>query len=199
MLAVAGVSAAQEGGIFAAGSNHDDPPGASTPERTSLRATVAKDPETSAPADASFNPEDGENTSEPTVVTEPTVFTEPTWVAEPTVEETEEPTVVAPVEKTQTPGPNKIGKPENSGRAVGKPEHAGKPPDVGKPERPGGHPGKGKHAERGNGQERGRGGSQEKVTLCHKGKNTLTVGAPAQAAHLRHSDSPGACSDNGPT
>ena len=85
--------------------------------------------------------------------------------------------MVAPVEKTQTPGPNKIGKPENSGKGVGKPQHAGK----------------GKHAERGNEQELGRGGGQEKVTLCHKGKNTLTVGAPAQPAHLRHGDSPGAC------
>ena len=34
---------------------------------------------------------------------------------------------------------------------------------------------------------------QDKVTLCHKGKKTLTVGAPAQEAHLRHGDSPGAC------
>jgi hypothetical protein len=40
----------------------------------------------------------------------------------------------------------------------------------------------------------GRGGSggQDKVTLCHK-SNTLTVGAQAQAAHLRHGDSLGAC------
>jgi hypothetical protein len=35
-------------------------------------------------------------------------------------------------------------------------------------------------------------GSQDKVILCHKNK-TLTVGAPAQAAHLRHGDSVGAC------
>jgi Ca2+-binding RTX toxin-like protein len=32
-----------------------------------------------------------------------------------------------------------------------------------------------------------------KVTLCHKGKNTITVGAPAQAAHMRHGDETGAC------
>ena len=34
---------------------------------------------------------------------------------------------------------------------------------------------------------------QTKVTLCHKGKNTITVGAPAQAAHERHGDRLGAC------
>jgi hypothetical protein len=34
-------------------------------------------------------------------------------------------------------------------------------------------------------------GSQEKVPLCHKGNNTLTVGAPALAANLRHGDNLG--------
>lgn len=37
------------------------------------------------------------------------------------------------------------------------------------------------------------GGGQQKVTLCHKGKKTLTVGAPAQTAHLRHGDTKGPC------
>ena len=31
-------------------------------------------------------------------------------------------------------------------------------------------------------------GGQTKVTLCHKGKNTITVGAPAVKAHLAHGD-----------
>jgi hypothetical protein len=35
---------------------------------------------------------------------------------------------------------------------------------------------------------------QEKVVICHKGKKTLTVAAPAAEAHLRHGDSPGSCS-----
>ena len=39
-------------------------------------------------------------------------------------------------------------------------------------------------------------GRQQKVTLCHKDKVTISVGAPAQAAHLRHGDALGAC-DNG--
>lgn len=32
-----------------------------------------------------------------------------------------------------------------------------------------------------------------KVTLCHKGKKTITVGAPAAKAHLRHGDKLGRC------
>jgi hypothetical protein len=36
---------------------------------------------------------------------------------------------------------------------------------------------------------------QEKVTLCHNG-HTITVGAPALAAHLNHGDSPEACQED---
>jgi hypothetical protein len=50
--------------------------------------------------------------------------------------------------------------------------------------------GKGKGKGNGNGKGMGR----EKVTLCHKGKVTIRVGAPALRAHLRHGDQPGACS-----
>jgi hypothetical protein len=38
----------------------------------------------------------------------------------------------------------------------------------------------------------GGGLGQEKVTICHKG-HTITVGFPAQAAHLKHGDTDGAC------
>jgi Excalibur calcium-binding domain len=38
-----------------------------------------------------------------------------------------------------------------------------------------------------------RGAGQQKVTVCHKGKKTLTVGAPALAAHERHGDTKGSC------
>jgi len=50
--------------------------------------------------------------------------------------------------------------------------------------------------------EYGPGGHQygtQKVTLCHHTHSkkhpwvTITVGAPAEAAHLRHGDTPGAC------
>jgi len=34
---------------------------------------------------------------------------------------------------------------------------------------------------------------QTKVTICHKGKNTITVAEPAAAAHYAHGDAPGAC------
>jgi len=36
---------------------------------------------------------------------------------------------------------------------------------------------------------------KEKVTLCHKGKNTITVGVAAVKAHLRHGDTIGSCPD----
>jgi hypothetical protein len=181
LLAVAGVSAAQESGIFAAGSNSDGPPGSTTLERTSFGATVPEDPETSAPSGVSSKPEHGEDASEPTVV------------IEPTVEETEEPAVVAQVEEMRTPGSDNAGKSGNNGRGVGKPEHAGKPLNIGKPPGEPGHAGNGKSEEPRNEEEHGHGKGQQKITLCHKGKNTLAVGAPAQAAHLRHGDKLGAC------
>ena len=185
LLAVAGVSAAQESGIFADRPNSDDPPGSTTQERTSLEATVAEDTMTNALPGASSGPKGGENTSEPTVVTEPTIG------------ETEKPTRAAPGEKTLSPGSNNVGKPSNIGKGVGKPEHAGKAPNIGKPRDDNlGHPANGKPQGRGNDQEHGR-GSQQKVTLCHKSKNTLTVGAPALGAHRRHGDTQGACQTEG--
>ena len=181
LLAVAGVSAAQDSGIFAGGPNSDDLPGSTTQERTSFEATVAADTMKSALPGASSEPEGGEDASKPTVV------------AEPTVEEKEKPTAAAPSEQTLRPGSNNVGKPANSGRGVGKPALVGKAPNIGNPPDEVDHPANGKPEGRGNEVEHGRGGSQQKVTLCHKNKNTLTVGAQAQAAHLRHGDSLGAC------
>ena len=34
---------------------------------------------------------------------------------------------------------------------------------------------------------------KHKVTICHKGKKSITVGAPAAKAHLRHGDKLGRC------
>jgi len=34
---------------------------------------------------------------------------------------------------------------------------------------------------------------EDKVVLCHKGKKTLEVAAPAADAHLGHGDVPGPC------
>lgn len=45
-------------------------------------------------------------------------------------------------------------------------------------------------------EDRSEGGSVKggtKATLCHKGKNTISVGEPAETAHLRHGDTRGAC------
>ncbi len=175
LLAVAGVTAAQESGIIAGESNSDDPPGSTTLERTSFGTTVAEDTGTSALPSASSKPEVGVDTSEPTV------------------RGTEKPTVVAPVEETLPPGSNNVGKPGNSGGGVGKPVYAAKPLNRGGPRDDVGHPGNGTPEERREEEEHGRGGGQQKVTLCHKGKKTLTVGAPALAAHKRHGDNEGAC------
>jgi hypothetical protein len=94
--------------------------------------------------------------------------------SETTAGETEEATVVVPpVKETLTPGSNNVGKP---------PINKGKPSDDDV-----GHPGNSKA------EEHGRGGG-EKVTVCHKGKKTLSIGAPALAAHLGHGDWEGSCS-----
>ena len=191
LLAVAGVSVAKESGVFADGSNSSGPPlGSTTLERTSSGATVAEHPQTSAPAGASSKPENGENAPEATVVTEPTVEK---------THNTEEPTVDTPVVKERrAPGSNNFGKQGNGGRGIAnKPEHVGKAPNIGKPLPDVGQHGNGKPEERGNEAEHGRGGDQQKVTICHKDSNTLTVGAPALAAHLRHGDTQGPCQIEG--
>jgi hypothetical protein len=161
LLAVAGVAIAGSGG--------DDPTEPATLERTSFEPTVVEDLETTVPDSPSSKPESGEETADD--------VSEPTIIAEPTVEETEEPTVAEPVEVTPAPS-------SSVGKEHGRPEHAGKRPDGVEP------------GERGD-EEHRIGGGQEKVTLCHKGKNTLTVGAPAQEAHLSHGDSLGECGGNG--
>src|ERR671921_2396595 len=164
LLAVAGVSAAQDSGIFAGGPNSDDPQGLTTQERTSFEATMAEDTMQSALPGASSEPKVGEAASEPTVV------------SEPTVEESENPTAAAPGEQTLPHASNNFGKPANSGSGVGKPALVGRVPNIGKLPDEVGHPANGVPQERGTQVEQGRGGSQQKVTLCHKGKNTLTVG-----------------------
>src|SRR5215203_55000 len=185
LLAVAGVSAAQDSGIFAGGPNTEDPQGSTTQERTSFEATVAEETMKSTLPGASSEPKVGEDVSEPKVV------------SKPTVQETEKPTAAAPGEKTLPPSSNNFGKPADSGWGVGKPEHVGKVPNIGKsPGEVVGHPANGKPEGRGNEVEHGRGG-QQKVALCHKGKKTLTVGAPALAAHQRHGDTQGACETQG--
>jgi hypothetical protein len=42
-------------------------------------------------------------------------------------------------------------------------------------------------------EERSEAAGEPKVTLCHKGRKTLTVGASSRAAHLAHGDTVGSC------
>ncbi len=79
----------------------------------------------------------------------------------------------------------KAGKPEHAqgGKKYDKPRLAGKPPSKIRPAT-----GRPDHA-----GEKRFGGNPGKVTICHKNRVTISVGAPAKPAHLRHSDSLGAC------
>ena len=65
---------------------------------------------------------------------------------------------------------------------------AAPPPGKGKPA----NPGKSASAPAKQYSPPGKAYGKTKVTLCHKGK-TITVGAPAAKAHLRHGDKLGAC------
>jgi hypothetical protein len=181
LLAVAGVSVAQDGRIFAGGPNGSDAPESTTPERTFFEATGSEDTTTSPPPGASSDTEDQQNIPEPTVVNEPTVG------------EPERSTAAPARQETPTPGTNAVGNPGDGGRAVGKPEHAVKAADPAAGSAEIRQPGNGEPVEGGNEVEPGRGVDGQKATLCHKGDKTLTVGAPALAAHLRHSDTRGAC------
>jgi hypothetical protein len=119
--------------------------------------------------------------------------------------------------------PEDIGKPEHVGdvsgkgkpSSTGKPGSIGKPEELGKPERGDGPEGRGKLRSKGKPVDVGKGEStrrpigatkakgdsqrtddgrgQKKITLCHKGKHTITVGAPAKGAHLHHGDNLGDC------
>jgi hypothetical protein len=184
MLAVAGVSVAQDGRIFAGEPNSDDPPGsteASTPEQTYFEATDPEDTTTNQPPGASSETDDHQNIPEPTVVTQPTVG------------EPEKSTAAPAREEAPTPVTNEVGNPGDGGRAVGKPEHAVKASDPAAGSDEMGQHGNGEPEVLGNEEEPARGVDGQKVTLCHKGNKTLTVGVPALGAHLRHDDTRGAC------
>lgn len=76
---------------------------------------------------------------------------------------------------------------------VGRPDHPGNPADTGRPEDAGRAEQAGEPDAEDEGE--GAGGNPGKVTLCHKNKVTISVGAPAKPAHLRHGDSVGPCSE----
>jgi hypothetical protein len=176
LLAVVGVSVAQESRTFVGGPKSDNPLGSTTPERTSIETTGPEETTPSPLPGVSSETGNREDASEQTVITEPTV------------EKPEKPTTTSVGEQTPTPG-----EPGNSGRGDGMPAHAGKTPNIGKPRVEVGRHGSGKAEERENEVERGRGAGREKVMLCHKGNRTLLVGAPALAGHLRHGDTRAGC------
>ena len=84
------------------------------------------------------------------------------------------------IEEVGEPAAGRPGKPEHArgGKKYGRPRVVGKPPGKSRPEGLG---------------ERRFDGNPGKVTLCHKDRVTISVGAPAKPAHLRHGDSLGAC------
>ena len=181
LFAVAGVTVAGEN-TFMSGSHDGD-----QTESTVLESTVAGRTVPEATAREATVPE--------ATVPETTVSED----VEKPVERAEETTVVV---RKEPKGPGK-GDPgagsyggiweddriEKAGGPTGKPdkpEHArvaGEPPGKSRPakDRPD-HAGK-----------KGIGGNPGKVTLCHKNRVTISVGAPAEPAHLRHGDEPGAC------
>lgn len=177
LFAVAGVTVAGEN-TFTSGSPDGDQTestglGRTVPEATALEATV---PEATVPEDVE-KPVEG------------------------TVEAT-----VGVHEEQKEPGKGETGagnyggiqddnRPEESGEPTGKPERAkggkkygklrvaGKPPGRSRPAT-----GRPDHA-----GEKRFDDNPGKVTICHKTKVTISVGAPAKRAHLRHGDRLGAC------
>jgi hypothetical protein len=182
LFAVAGVTAATEN-MFASSSQDVDQTestvpeptvaGRTAPEVTALEATV---PETTVPEDV-----------------------------EKPIEGTEEATVVVHEEPKESgkedPGAGNYGgiqndnRIEKAGAPTGKPEHAQGGKKYGKPRVAGKPPGKSGPATGRPDQAREKGfdGKPGKVTLCPKTGVTISVGAPAEPAHLRHGDTIGAC------
>ena len=180
LFAVAGVTAATENTFMSSPQDGDQTestdPESTVAGRTAPEATV---PETTVPEDVE-KPMEG--TEEATIVMH---------------EEPREPGKGDPgagnyggiqdynrIEKAGEPT-GKPGRPEHAqgGKKYGKPRVAGKlpgksRPDTGRPDDVG---------------EKGFDGNPGKVTLCHKHRVTISVGAPVKPAHLRHGDSLGVC------
>ena len=110
-------------------------------------------------------------------------------------------TIVEPKEPKEPGAMNYGGIEETDEPAArpGKPEHAqggkknGLLRQTGRPEHPGKSPVRGGPGDVGKAGEKRAIGNPDKVTLCHKGRVTISVGAPAEPAHLRHGDRLGAC------
>ncbi len=165
MLAVAGVASARDGAFDGLiAQGQPTVPETTTPETTAIEETTQTSPKSSEPG--------GTTEAEKT-----TAHPADTTKAE---------------EQGKASGADEVSEDEN--KNTGKPRHAKKPAN------------RGKSVERGGQRQAGGGGPDEvsgkaspekgkgsqKVAVCHSGK-TLKIGAPAESAHLRHGDSPGAC------
>jgi hypothetical protein len=180
LFAVAGVTAATEN-TFTSSSQDGDQTESTAPEstvagRTAFEATV---PERTVPEDVEKL---DEGTVEATVVV-PEAPKEP-GKGDPGAGNYGGIQDDNGIEEADQPA-GKPGKPEpaQGGKKYGKPRVVGKPPgksrpDTGRPDDAG---------------AKGFDGNPDKVTLCHKDKVTISVGAPAMRAHLRHGDRRGAC------
>jgi len=180
LFAVAGVTAATEN-TFISSSQDGDRAESTVAGRTAPQATV---PEATVP-ETTVHEEDGEP-----------------------VEGIEEATVVVHEEPKEpgkgAPGAGNYGGIQNDGRIEkageltgkpGKPEHVQGGKKYGKPRVAGKPPGKSRPAtvRPDHAGEKGFDGNLGKVILCHKARVTISVGAPAASAHLRHGDRLGVC------
>ena len=168
LLAVAGVTAAQEG-VF------DGTPAGDSTEATNLEGT---EPERTVP-ETTFAADEG------------TVMEEEPPAGDEKRDE--------PAGSPERPGgqgryddgpaePEPVEADEGRGSGGGGPGN-GRPEDAGKRGNGRGPDLADKGGEKGNNG----GGGEEKVSVCHKGKKTLSVGASAEDAHLRHGDEAGRC------
>jgi hypothetical protein len=163
--------------------------------------------ESTAPEPTTLDPDAPEVTVPDTTVLETTVpeATVPETTVHQDVEQPDEgtagATIVEPKEPKEPGAMNYGGIEETDEPAAGpgKPEHAqggkknGLLRQTGRPEHPGKSPVRGGPGDVGKAGEKRAIGNPDKVTLCHKGRVTISVGAPAEPAHLRHGDRLGAC------
>jgi hypothetical protein len=182
LLAVAGVTVAGEN-TFTSSQRTGDRTESTAPEPTTLDPPEVTAPEATAPEET-VN-EDVEKTDEGTVETTGVVPEEPEEPGAGNYGGIQEDNGIeeanGPAAKAGKPVHPQGGKKKGMLRETGRPEHPGKSPGRGKPN------GVGKAG------ENLAGGNPGKVTLCHKGRVTISVGAPAEPAHVRHGDRLGAC------
>jgi hypothetical protein len=178
LFAVAGVTVATEN-TFQSGPQSGDSTQSTVPESTLAGRTA---PETSVPeatvAETTV-PEDVENPVEGAEETTVVVREEPKGPGKG------DPGAGSYGGIREDNGIEKAGGPEHAqgGKKLGKARVAGEPPGKSRPAT-----GRPDHA-----GKKGFGGNPGKVTLCHKNRVTISVGAPAEPAHLGHGDELGSC------